>query len=189
MQAKFAVLIRLVIARKGTTARLLTMPSRTVIVRAFCLNSTRIFLLTILNGTLSASPPSEMDPEEEYTGPPPISYPHVGRASKQRVDGKPKGARPTSISIPDATNFLPASKVGNSAPPTALPSAGSDKNRAKGSAASSASHRRTRSMSIPPTPGSLRLGTVSVNYLLLLVGKRCLNLLFQLFPAESPGGL
>jgi len=115
-----------------------------------------------------ASPPSEIDLEEGYYDTRPPSIPHVVAPPNHRVEGKPKGIRPISITIPAAANFLPASEASNSALPTAVPS---EKKGGKGSTKSSASHRRTRSMSIPPTPGSPRLGTVN------------------LFPAESPGGL
>lgn len=96
--------------------------------------------------------------------------PHVeGMPPKHRINSKPQDVRAISITIPAASNFFPASEASNFASPTALPGASNDKKCGKGSARSSASHRRTRSMSIPPTPGSPRIGT--------------------LFPAESPGGL
>jgi len=114
------------------------------------------------------SPPSEIDLEEEYYNAGPPSIPPPPQVGSPLIHGKPKGARPVSITIPPATNFLPASGASNSAQPTAVPSATNDKKRGKGPGASSASHRRTRSMSIPPTPGSPLSGTVN------------------LFPAESP---
>jgi hypothetical protein len=150
------------------------------------------YLADALNGALSVSPPCELELEEEYynAGPPSIPHPSHGESPPMhRPDGKPKGIRPVSITIPPATNFLPTSGASNSALPTAVPSAVDDKKSGKGSRVSSASHRRTRSMSIPPTSGSPRSGTVNVSYLSYLLENRCLNIWIQLFPAESPGGL
>jgi len=117
-----------------------------------------------------ASPPSEFDLEEEYYNARPQYIPQAqGMSPKHRIEGKSKGTRPSSITIPAATSFLPTLEANNSAPLTSASGTFNDKG-GKRSAKSSASHRRTRSMSIPPTPGS-PLGAVN------------------LFPAESPGGL
>ena len=170
IQVKFAVLILPVTARKGTTAHMLTMPCRIVTVRI--LYAVGILFIDSLNNTcdqlVTASAPSEPDLEEEYydAGPPPV--PDIGSPPFHRVDRK-KGARPVSITIPPATNFLPPSGTSHSALPTAIPSASGDKRSGKGSGASSATHRRTRSMSIPQTAGSPRSGTVNVSPLLSLV--------------------
>jgi hypothetical protein len=118
------------------------------------------------------SPPSELDLEEGYYDEGPPSVPDaspVGSLPSRRVDRKPKGTRPVSITIPPATNFLPPSGTSHSALPTAIPSASGDKRSGKGSGVSSATHRRTRSMSIPQTAGSPRSGTVNVSPLLSLV--------------------
>ena len=135
--------------------------------------------------TFLASPPSEFDLEEEYYNARPQYIPQAqGMSPKHRIEGKSKGTRPSSITIPAATSFLPTLEASNSAPLTSASGTFNDKG-GKRSAKSSASHRRTRSMSIPPTPGS-PLGAVNVRRPSSL-WKIYLILCFSYFPQNLPG--